>query len=111
MINVTLETLESKLRDMVQTIREMADPDTVLLFGSHAGGNASSESDLDLLVIVPRARSRRRIAIDLDLALANLGVPKDIIVVTRDDVKHAARGSNPFLSQVLAQGRSLYERG
>jgi predicted nucleotidyltransferase len=56
-----------------------AAPDAkVILFGSHARGDAHPDSDLNLLVIEPEAKSRRTEFVRLREAIGNLGVPIDL---------------------------------
>ena len=42
-----------ELPEITRRIVKTSDPDKVILFGSHARGDASPDSDLDLLVIAP----------------------------------------------------------
>lgn len=67
---------------MVARIVDRFDPERIILFGSHARGNARPDSDADLLVVMPVEGSRREKAIEIGVALDDIPVPKDIIVVT-----------------------------
>ncbi|MCC6409932.1 MAG: nucleotidyltransferase domain-containing protein [Planctomycetes bacterium] len=67
---------------MVARIVEDFDPARILLFGSHARGDARPDSDVDLLVVMPVAGSRCEEAIEIGVALDDIAVPKDIVVVT-----------------------------
>ena len=67
---------------MVSRIVDLFDPERVILFGSHARGDARPDSDIDLLVVMPFDGSRREKAIEIGVALDDILVPKDIIVVT-----------------------------
>jgi len=78
----------------------------VILFGSRARGVARRDSDVDLLVI---AETRR----PLDLAgriLWHLGgrFPKDVLVRTPREIERAVRQQEPFLTEILREGRVLY---
>lgn len=72
---------DSLIREMVETIVREADPDTVILFGSRARGNARADSDVDLLIVERETfgpqRSRRQETARLYLALRKLAVPKN----------------------------------
>ena len=42
---------KTTIRAVAQLIAERFDPEQIILFGSHARGNAGSHSDIDLLVV------------------------------------------------------------
>ena len=67
---------------MVARIIEQFDPERIILFGSHARGDAGPDSDVDLLVVMAVEGSRREKAIEIGVALDDILVPKDIVVVT-----------------------------
>ena len=47
------------IRKMVNRILEHFDPDRIILFGSHARGEAGPDSDVDLLVVMTVRGSKR----------------------------------------------------
>jgi uncharacterized protein len=57
---------------------------TVILFGSHARGDARPDSDLDFLVIEPDVTAYREEMVRLRDALRPLRVPADVLVTTRE---------------------------
>jgi predicted nucleotidyltransferase len=70
---------------MVRRIVEGFRPQRVILFGSHARGDAGPDSDVDLLVVMPVKESRLRTAVEIRVALAGCGVSKDIVVMTPEE--------------------------
>jgi uncharacterized protein len=54
-----LRILESD-DEMVRRIAEDFKPQRIILFGSHARGEATEDSDYDLLIIAPSSEPRRR---------------------------------------------------
>ena len=100
---LTLRTI----RDAAREVGTLFRVDRVVLFGSYARGTASRDSDVDLLVI---ARTTR----PLDLAgkiLWQLGgrFPKDVLVRTPLQIQRALREGDPFVTEILEEGRVLYE--
>jgi len=54
----------------------------IILFGSHARGDAGPDSDLDFLVIEPKVLDHRREMVRLHHVLQSLRVPADVLVTT-----------------------------
>jgi len=76
--------------DLIDTIvRELVeefDPEEIILFGSHARGDAGPDSDLDLLVVVSESNETpTRRAARAHRRLARVPVATDIIVKTREE--------------------------
>jgi predicted nucleotidyltransferase len=62
-----------------------AAPDAqVILFGSHARGEATPSSDVDFLVVEPEVANEARESVRLHRTLRDLRMPADVIVVSRD---------------------------
>ena len=51
--------VQEKIQEMVRRIAARFEPDRIVLFGSHARGDAGPDSDVDLLVIKAVAGSIR----------------------------------------------------
>lgn len=79
----------------------------VILFGSHAKGNAGPGSDLDLLVIEPKLESRNEEFVRLREALGDIGAPVDLIVVSEDHVARWGSVRGGVIHQALKEGRVL----
>jgi predicted nucleotidyltransferase len=96
------------LDELVQRIVAAVHPRRIVLFGSAARGSMGAHSDLDVLVVMPDGVHRRQTAQALHRALADLGVAKDLVVVTESDVRE--HGDNPslVLFPALREGRELY---
>src|ERR1019366_552302 len=69
---------------MVKRIVKQFDPEQVILFGSHARGEAGPDSDVDLLIVMPVVGDVREKGIDISVALHCFSVPIYIIVTTPD---------------------------
>ncbi len=85
-----------------------AAPDArVILFGSHARGEAKPDSDLDLLVIEPQLSGRRAEFVRLREALGAIGVPVDLIVVSAEHVEEWGGVKGTMVNEALREGRVL----
>jgi predicted nucleotidyltransferase len=101
---------ESVIQEAGRRLANAAGSDArVILFGSHARGNAGPGSDLDLLVIEPEVRSRREEFVRLREALGAIGVPVDLIVVSDSHVREWGGVQGTMVHEATREGRVLYE--
>jgi predicted nucleotidyltransferase len=94
--------------ELVRRIVEAAKPLRIVLFGSAATGTMGPDSDLDLLVVVRDGTHRRRTASHIYHCLCGLGYPKDVVVVTQEDVNQYGDNPSLIIRAALAGGRELY---
>jgi predicted nucleotidyltransferase len=110
----TTADVSDLLSQMAQVIVQEVQPERIILFGSHARGDARPDSDVDLLVIeregFGKLRSRRREAALLWRALAHFPVPKDIVVYSQEEAASWKDYPGHLMTQALREGRVLYER-
>ena len=102
--------VQKKIEEMVRRIVERFHPDQILLFGSYARGQAGPDSDVDLLVVMPVSGSKREIAVEIDLAVAGMGLPKDIIVVTPEEMARTKDIIGTIAYPAVREGRVMYDR-
>jgi predicted nucleotidyltransferase len=88
---------------------EQFHPQRLILFGSRARGEARRDSDFDLLIIAPSNEPRWQRAVPVYRALAGLGVPKDIVWWTPDEVAAWQDVKSHFITTALREGRVLHE--
>lgn len=79
----------------------------VILFGSHARGDARTGSDLDFLVIEPEVDNRRAESVRLRRELRGLGVAADVIVVSADHIAEWGQVKSTMPYEALTGGRVL----
>ena len=99
------------IQAVAQLIAEQFDPEQIILFGSHARGNAGSHSDVDLLVVLkslddwPKRGNPIRRAIGEQFML-----PVDILVTTHDRLAKQRNNPYSFVNTALELHEILYER-
>ena len=99
----------SKIRAYCKAIAREFRPQKIVLFGSYAHGNPTESSDVDLLVIMPRTRDRgERMSVRILQAIPR-DFPLDLLVRTPSDVAKRRRWGDPFMCELLDNGKVLYE--
>ena len=93
---------------MVRRIVAQFHPDKIILFGSHARGNASLDSDVDLLVVMEVEGSRREKAVEIGVALHDIDAAKDVIVVRPKDFAWRKDVVGTIEWPAAREGRVLY---
>jgi uncharacterized protein len=86
----------------------VAAPDArVILFGSHARGNAGPGSDLDFLVVEPAVHDPAEESVRLRRTLRGLGLFADIVVVSEQEVEQWREVRGSFIHTALSEGRPI----
>ncbi|NGZ28491.1 MAG: nucleotidyltransferase domain-containing protein [Magnetococcales bacterium] len=96
------------LQDVVDRILATTQPERIILFGSAARDQMGPDSDLDLLVVMPDGTHRRQMSRSIYQALRGLGIAKDVVVVTRQDVIDFGQNPAMIIAPALSEGRKLY---
>jgi predicted nucleotidyltransferase len=99
-----------KINNMVRRIVEGFDPEKIILFGSHARGEAGLDSDVDLLVVMPVSGSKREKAIEIGVALHGIRIPKDIIVTTPEEFEWRKEVVGTIERPAALEGEILYDK-
>lgn len=79
----------------------------VILFGSHARGDAGKHSDLDFLVIEPDVDNVTEESVRLRRTLRGLLVAADIVVVSEQEASQWGDVHGSVIHAALAEGRPL----
>ena len=106
-----MENLQESLEKIVQRLVEGLQPEQIILFGSYAYGQPAEGSDLDLLIVVsdstepPHRRAQKAYG-----CVGAIGVPKDLLVLTREEFEKQARVVTSLARRAKERGTVLYER-
>ena len=104
----------SIIRKIVDTIVREADPDTVILFGSRARGDARPDSDVDLLIVEREPfspqHSRRQETARLYLALRKLAISKDLLLYSREEFEQLKDSPHHIVGRAQREGLVLHVR-
>lgn len=100
---------ERVVQAIVQRIVEAVAPERIVLFGSAARGEMRPDSDLDFLV-VKATPNRLDTTQEIRRRLRGVapGIPKDIVVVTPEDVERDRDTIGLIIRPALREGRVVY---
>ncbi|TSE24505.1 Nucleotidyltransferase domain protein [Tepidimonas sediminis] len=79
----------------------------VILFGSHARGQARPDSDLDLLVVEPEVTDRHAEMARLAALLGRAHIPADVVVMSTAAFERQAGVVNTLAWRAQREGRAL----
>jgi uncharacterized protein len=95
------------LQEIVRRIVAAVQPEKIILFGSAAREETGPDSDLDFLVI-KSCKNRRETARKIRRRLVGIGIPKDIIVATPEDIERYKDTIGLIYRPALKEGKVLY---
>jgi predicted nucleotidyltransferase len=98
------------IRAVVKQIAEKFQPEKIILFGSYAYGQPRPESDVDLLVVMETPLRLRQQRLEISRALSPRPFPLDIVVRTPKELEERVALGDPFLREVMNQGKVIYEQ-
>ena len=107
---IKLPATKACIDRMVRRIVKKFRPEQVILFGSHARGEAGPDSDVDLLVVMPVEGSVREKAIEIQLALHKFFTPIDIIVTTPEKFAWRKNYAGTIERPAAMEGKVLHAR-
>lgn len=79
----------------------------VVLFGSHARGDAHPHSNVDFFVVEPKVGNEAEESVRLHRTLRDLRMPADVVVVSRDYADRWREVRGGLVHAALSQGRVL----
>lgn len=99
---------QDKIAEAVRTLIAEAQPQKIVLFGSHARGDAREDSDVDFLVIEDKVEDKAREMVRLRRALRRLRIPVDVLVFSSEDVSNWGHLPGTVLYWALREGRVVH---
>ena len=103
-------TAQAAIDEIVERIAARFSPERIVLFGSHARGDAREGSDLDLMVLFREVDDPRERAAELYAALIGCDLPTDIVVSTTARFERYKNVVNTVYWPAAREGRVVYER-
>lgn len=103
-------TQAALLEHVTKTIVERFHPKRIMIFGSHARGEAGPDSDLDLFIEMDTLHRPPDRAIAISEGFGLRSWPLDIVVYTPEEVRRLRNINGTLLSVIEKEGKVLYEQ-
>jgi predicted nucleotidyltransferase len=98
-----------KLREAVRRLVEAAQPRQIILFGSHARGDASPDSDVDLMLLQDEVKDPAAESVRLRRVLKGLIMAVDLLPVSRAEFDYWSDTPGNVFFEAATEGKVLYE--
>lgn len=102
-------TLKEKLNSVITDLRRY-NPEKIILFGSAARNDTDQYSDLDMVIVKKTKKRFLERLVEVSKLIRKELFPLDIFVYTPEEFKSMQEEENPFIEQVLKEGRVIYEK-
>lgn len=102
--------LLTEAKKLAKKIAEEYKPEKIILFGSAATGEVTEDSDVYLFVV--KNTTERKINRDREvrgIVYDTCRNPLDVVVYTPYEVSWRSKGGDPFILDVLEEGKVLYD--
>jgi predicted nucleotidyltransferase len=97
------------IEELVRRLLEAVPPGSkVILFGSHARGDADARSDVDVMVVEPEVKDWLQETVRLDALLSDRDVPIDLLVVSKSHFDYWRDTRNTVYYRAIREGK-VYE--
>jgi predicted nucleotidyltransferase len=100
------------LKDIVRRLNKSYDPEKIILYGSYAYGNPTSDSDIDLLIIkdTDKRSVDRFVEVKQIIYKPGRSVPISPLVYTPKELEDRLKMGDDFVAEIMARGKILYAR-
>jgi predicted nucleotidyltransferase len=99
-----------QINRVVKLIVDYYAPDQVLLFGSHAKGNADVQSDLDLIIVKDASLPKGQRGLDLKDGLANFPFKIDLVFLTKGELDTQLKVDSSFVSSICSEAKIIFQK-
>lgn len=103
-------SVQERIDEMVRRIVSQFHPEKIILFGSHARGEAGPDSDVDLLVVMQPQGPKRERLVEIYGLLAGVGISKDVIIATPEELELYRDAPGTVIQIACREGKVLYDR-
>lgn len=99
---------QATIAEAAHLLLQAAPGSRVILFGSHARGDAGPDSDVDFMVVEPQVTSRRAEIVRLCNVLRPLRIPAEVLVTSHESFQENSQVKGTVWYRAAIEGR-VYE--
>ncbi|WP_308993435.1 nucleotidyltransferase domain-containing protein [Mariniflexile litorale] len=98
------------LNRIINYIKIVADPESIILFGSFAKGNNNLHSDIDLLLIMEDVYFKNILVNQISHFISELSLRSDVLIHSKKEIEIANKDSFSFLGSIIKEGKIIYTK-
>ncbi len=100
---------DALLSEIVRRVLTVVRPDKIILFGSAATGQMTTDSDIDLLIVGPPPVNRHEASVQIRDAIGNVQLPVDVVLIATDRFESTRDIIGGIAYPAHRYGKVLYE--
>lgn len=105
------QPIEKVINEARDKLVQLYNPIAIYIFGSYAWGHPDEDSDLDLLVVVDDVgKDRHKALVKGHLALAQLGIPKDLLLLSKNEFEIDSQDVTTIHYKIKRKGKQIYAK-
>ncbi len=106
---ISIDMENRKLNLLVKSLKNY-NPEKIILFGSAARKETDEYSDLDLVIIKKTDKQFLQRLVEVVDFVPLHSPPVDLLVYTPEEFERMKEDDNPFIEQVVKDGKVIYEK-
>ncbi len=101
--------MERTLRKIIDYAVDIAEPETVILFGSMANESSNVFSDVDLLIISDKTSLKKHVIEKLVSYSGNLSLKIDVLFYSSSEIELECQNPDSFIAAIIESGKVVYK--
>ena len=103
-------TLTSTLDKILNYAAYIAEPETIILFGSMINGNANVYSDVDLLIVTSGGIDKKDAIAKIKNHSGQRSIKTDVLIYSAPELEKELKMPASFVAAIYEHGRVVYKK-